>query len=535
MKLTRVAGADAATATVPQFSLPRDYNAATFFIDRHGAEGRADKTAIIDDAGTTTYGALAEQVNRAGNALRALGLRQEDRFAVCMLDTAAFPAVFWGGIKAGLVPIPLNTLLTTKDYAYMLRDSRVKALVVSAALYDKIAPALEDQPFLEHVIIDGEGEGNLASRLAAASPDMAAAPTTCDDAAFWLYSSGSTGAPKGVIHCHSHLAATNTLFGQGVLGVREDDVVFSAAKLFFAYGLGNGMTFPFGAGATVVLLAERPTPESVMRTLGTHHPTIYYGVPTLYSAILADRATAGHKGSDRLRVCVSAGEALPAEVGQRWEERFGVEILDGLGSTEMLHIFLCNPPGKRRYGTSGIAVPGYDLDIVDEAGQSVGDGEIGELVVRGPSSALGYWNQREKSRHTFRGAWTATGDKYTREPDGYFVYAGRADDMLKVSGNWVSPFEVETALVAHPAVLEAAVIGDEADGLVKPHAFVVLKDGFEADEALIADLKAFVKARLAPYKYPRWIDFVDTLPKTATGKIQRFKLRDQVKEESGDA
>lgn len=539
MQLTPIAGADtrSAPADTPSFSLPRDYNAASFFIDRHLSEGRAGKPAVIDDAGSFTYADLAERANRAGNALKALGLRQEDRFALCMLDTVNFPAVFWGGIKAGLVPIPLNTLLTPKDYAYMLRDSRVKALVVSTALYDKIAPALEDQPFLEHVIIDSgdDAEDNLAARLAAASPQLEAAPTTSDDIAFWLYSSGSTGAPKGVMHCHSHLAATHELFGQGVLGVREDDVVYSAAKLFFAYGLGNGMTFPFGAGATVVLLAERPTPAAVMRTLGTHHPTIYCGVPTLFAAILADRATAGHTGSERLRMCTSAGEALPAEVGQRWEQRFGVEILDGLGSTEMLHIFLCNPPGKRRYGTSGIAVPGYDLMIVDENGRPVADGEIGELLVRGPSSAMGYWNQRAKSRHTFRGAWTATGDKYSREPDGYFVYAGRADDMLKVSGNWVSPFEVEAALIAHPAVLEAAVIGDGPDGLIKPHAFVVLKEGHEPDEALTEDLKAFVKSRLAPYKYPRWIDFVDTLPKTATGKIQRFKLRDQVKEEHRDA
>jgi 4-hydroxybenzoate-CoA ligase/benzoate-CoA ligase len=352
------------------------------------------------------------------------------------------------------------------------------------------------------------------------------APTTADDVAFWLYSSGSTGAPKGAVHLQRDLAATAVLYGQNVLGVRPDDVVFSAAKLFFAYGLGNGMTFPLHAGATAVLLHERPTPEAVMKILKDHQPTIFYGVPTLYGSILADPNNQREAGSTRLRICTSAGEALPEDVGRRWEERFGAAILDGLGSTEMLHIFLSNRHGEVRYGTSGMAVPGYELKIVADDGHEVAQGEMGELVVKGPSTAVAYWNQREKSIQTFRGAWTHTGDKYYVDEDGYYRYAGRGDDMLKVGGIWVSPFEVEGALIANEKVLEAAVVGyPDGEGLIKPKAFVVLQGGINAGQALVEELQAFVKNRLAPYKYPRWIEFVETLPKTATGKIQRFKLR----------
>lgn len=329
------------------------------------------------------------------------------------------------------------------------------------------------------------------------------------------------------MHLHRDLVATAELFGRGVLGVTEDDVLFSAAKLFFAYGLGNGMSFPFYAGATVVLMSERPTPDATTRVLAEHNPTIYFGVPTLYGSTLAATGEVAERRSSRLRLCVSAGEALPADVGRRWEERYGVPILDGLGSTEMLHIFLCNHPGDIRYGTSGKPVPGYLAKVVDENGYEVPQGELGELVVCGPSAAVGYWNQRHKSINAFRGPWVHTGDKYYVDEEGYFHYAGRADDMLKVSGNWVSPTEVESCLISHPAVLEAAVVGAEDDkGLVKPRAFVVLKEGHEPGDEMTVELQNFIKSRLAPYKYPRWIVFVDSLPKTATGKIQRFKLRD---------
>jgi benzoate-CoA ligase family protein len=404
----------------------------------------------------------------------------------------------------------------------MLRDCRARVLVVSDALHEKVSPAAVASPFLRRVVKTSE----LAQLLAAASPDLDAAATCPDDVAFWLYSSGSTGAPKGAVHLHSNLVETARLYGTGVLGVNEDDVVFSAAKLFFAYGLGNGMTFPLHAGATAVLMAERPTAAAVMRTLKAHQPSIFGGVPTLFASILADPSLDRTAGSPRLRVSISAGEALPRHVGERWRERFGTDILDGIGSTEMLHIFLSNRHGDVRYGTSGKPVPGYDVKLVDSSGEPVADGEEGALWVRGPSACAGYWNQREKSLGTFHGPWTRTGDRYTRDADGYYTYGGRDDDMLKVGGIWVSPFEVESALGEHDAVLEAAVVGHPDDeGLVKPRAFVVLKTHDAASEALAAELKAFVKGRLAPYKYPRWIVFARELPKTATGKIQRYKLR----------
>ena len=521
--------------------LPREYNAAVEFIDANPAKGRADKTAFIDADGSYTYGELAERVNRAGNALRTLGASLETRVLMCMLDGIDFPAVFWGAIKAGCVPIPINTLLTANDYAHMLRDSRAPIAVVSEALLERFGPALADQPHVEQVVVaGGEPRGDaggaagtggtdrhqLANLLVAASPRLDAAPTTCDDVAFWLYTSGSTGTPKGSMHLHRDLVTTAEHYGVATLGIREDDLVYSAAKLFFAYGLGNGMTFPFHVGATTVVLAGRPTPDAVMALLREHQPTIFFGVPTLYGAMLALPPGGSGDGSSRLRLAVSAGEALPADIGTAWEARFGAPILDGLGSTEMLHIFLSNREGDVRYGTSGRAVPGYDLEVVAETGEPAAPGEIGELWVSGDSSAVAYWNQREKSLATFHGPWTRTGDKYVVDEEGYYHYCGRTDDMLKVGGQWVSPFEVESALLGHESVLEAAVVAAEDErGLVKPKAFIVPRAGVEADAVLAAALQEFVKDRLAPFKYPRWIEFAGDLPKTATGKIQRFKLR----------
>jgi len=503
--------------------IPRDYNAAEDLIGRNLEAGRGGKTAFVDDAGSYTYAQLAERVDRAANAIRALGIEREQRIAIAMLDGCDWPAVFLGAIKAGIVPVAMNTLLTPSDYQYQLRDSRARALFVSEPLLKSFEPIRNKCPDLKHVVVAGK---QLSDMLAAAPAKAAAAQTTSDDVCFWLYSSGSTGAPKGTVHLHSHLILTADTYAKQVIGIRESDVVFSAAKLFFAYGLGNALTFPMSVGATAVLMAERPTPDSVFKRLVEKKPTIFYGVPTLYAALLASPAFPKREQL-ALRTCVSAGEALPPDIARRFKERTGLEILDGIGSTEMLHIFLSNRPGEVRFGTTGKSVPGYQLRLVDDQGNVVTKpGELGELQIGGPTAAIMYWNQREKTKNTFQGPWTRSGDKYSVDEQGYYVYGGRADDMLKVSGIWVSPVEVEAALISHEAVLEAAVVGaEDRDKLVKPKAYVVLKPGQTASESLTTALQQHVKDKLAPYKYPRWIEFRDELPKTATGKIQRFKLR----------
>ena len=505
------------------------YNAAVDMVDRNVAEGRGSKIAFIDPARKLTYGELADSVARVGPMLETLGLQREDRFAMIMQDTIDFPALFWGAIRAGIIPIPLNTLLPVEQFRYILQDSRAKALFVSAPFLKTGEAAIAGITTLKTLIVVGDGPAghpNFAALMKAERP-APAAETCGDEVAFWLYSSGSTGMPKGVRHVHSSPRETAKLYAQPLLGITESDVCFSAGKLYHAYGLGNGMSFPMSVGATTALLPDRPTPGAIFEVLRREQPTLFFGAPTLYAMMLADPACTPENGSKRLRWCVSAAEALPEHVGTEWKKRFGVEILDGLGSTEMLHIFLSNQPGKLRYGTSGIAVPGYDLRLVDDKNADVADGELGELLVRGPTAAEGYWNQREKSRRTFEGEWTRTGDIYVRDADGMYRYCGRNDDMFKVSGLWVSPFDVESALISHPSVLEAAVIAkDDEDGLLRPKAFVTLKDGAKRDDTLREALKEHVKQQIGMWKYPRWIEFVDGLPKTATGKTQRFKLRE---------
>jgi benzoate-CoA ligase len=505
------------------------YNAAADLIERNLVAGRGAKTAFIDDRGHYSYAGLAERVSRFANGVRRLGVHPEQRILLCLHDTIDFPTAFLGAIKAGIVPVAVNTQLSPEEFAFMLADSRARAVVVSAPVLPAMTAALAQLPEPRPTVIVAGAElraGSLAALLADSPATFDTTPTHPDEPCFWLYSSGSTGRPKGTVHIHSSLVQTAELYAVPVLGIAESDITFSAAKLFFAYGLGNGLTFPMAVGATSVLMAERPTPAAVNRVLREHRPTIFFGVPTLYNAMLVS-PDLPRPDELALRRCVSAGEPLPQEIGRRWSARLGVDILDGIGSTEMLHIFLSNRPDELRYGTTGKPIPGYPLKIVDEEGRSVRRGEVGDLLVGGPTSAALYWNNRERSRSTFNGAWTRTGDKYFEDADGYYVYCGRSDDMLKVSGMYVSPAEVEAALIAHEDVLEAAVVGaPDADGLIKPKAFVVVKPGTRADDDLALALEHHARTMLAPFKCPRWIAFLDELPKTATGKIQRFKLRD---------
>ena len=507
-------------------------NAALYFVDRHVAEGRGLKTAFRE-AGelrrSLSYGELKELTAAIAGAMLRAGLRREERVILLVLDQIEFPALFWGALKAGIIPVPLNTLLAASVYADIIRDSRASGLFVSSELYETVRPVLKECPSLSKIVVIGakmrEGAVSMEAFVRGADP-VEPVDVTADEPAFWLYSSGSTGKPKGVRHVHGSLRYTCDTYAARVLGIEETDTVYSAAKMFFAYGLGNAMSFPMSVGATAVIHNGRPTPRIATDILIREAPTVFCGVPTLYAAMLHHWDTTAPPAETALRLCISAGEALPEDIGKSWHDSTGVDILDGVGSTEMLHIFLSNRPNDVVYGTSGTAVPGYRLRLVDEAGNDVPPGGIGELLVCGSSAADGYWNQRDKSRATFEGVWTRTGDKYQLTEQGRYVYCGRTDDMFKVSGIWVSPFEIEQALVAHPAVLEAAVVARRDDeGLEKPKAYVVLKQ--EAGDEVLDGLKDFVKDSIGKWKYPRWVEAIDQLPKTATGKIQRFKLRDR--------
>jgi 4-hydroxybenzoate-CoA ligase len=507
-------------------------NAAAYFVDRNAESGHRDKIAFIEASGagrSLTYAELGRESGKLADLFQRHDIHPENRVALLCLDQIEFPILFWGAMKAGVVPVALNTLLSTEVYQVILADCRARALFVSRELLPVVAPILSNHPYLKAVFVIGgepaEGTLSFAGELARGEPrpTVAASPDEC---AFWLYSSGSTGQPKGVRHVHSSLKYTADTYGAQVLKIREDDVVYSAAKLFFAYGLGNAMTFPMSVGATAVLFAGRPTPDAVFGVLDRHKPTVFCGVPTLYAALDAELESGRAKVTAPPRTCISAGEALPEEVGLKWRRFTGVDILDGVGSTEMLHIFLSNRAGEVVYGASGVPVPGYDARLADEHGVEVGEGEIGELLVRGGSAASDYWNRRGQSRSTFQGHWTHTGDKYEKLAGGRFRYCGRTDDMFKVSGIWVAPFEIEQALTAHPAVMEAAVVPKrDGDGLEKPKAFLVLKPG-ASSQNLEAELKELVQTKIGKWKYPRWIEIAAELPKTATGKIQRFKLKE---------
>jgi len=528
--------------------LPDQFNAATYFIDRHIPEGRGEKIAIEAGEARVSYRQLWERVNRFGNSLRQLGVRIEERVFLLLLDTPEFAVSFFGAIKIGAVPVPVNTLLKTSDYHYILNNSRARVAVVSEALYPQLQ-GWKKLRYLQHVIVVGGAQPattdkntqSFAGLIEQNSPSLEAEPTSKDDAAFWLYSSGSTGFPKACVHLQHDMVVCAERYAMGILGMTESDRCFSVAKLFFAYGLGNAMYFPLAVGATSILWPGPPKPQQVFEIIERHRPSLFFSVPSNYAALLAHKrnqvgtAAPGCPGEpstpdfdlSSVRYGISAGEALPAALFHRFKERFGVEILDAIGSTEVLHMFIANRPGAVRPGSSGQIIPGYEARVVDEDDEPAKPGDIGNLLIKSDSTCSHYWNQHEKSKNTIEGNWIRTGDKYYQDADGYFWYAGRSDDMLKCSGVWVSPIEIEAVLIEHPAVQEAAVIGREDDDeLLKPAAYVLLKNGSTGTAGLARELQEFVLSRLPVFKRPRWVEFVDELPKTATGKLQRYKLRE---------
>jgi benzoate-CoA ligase len=523
---------------VLDLNLPRHFNAAEHFVGRNLAAGRAGKVAIEYGDEQITYGQLQVEINRVGSALRReLGVRLEERILLLLPDGPEIVYSFFGAMKIGAVPVPVNTLWKSPEIEYVLNDSRARVVIVHDTLLPRIlAVPRAGRRFLEHVVVVGAAEAAepvhaFAELRAAGDASLDPAPTTSDDAAFWLYSSGSTGSPKGCVHLHHDMPYCAAAYGQGILGMTEADRCYSIAKIFFAYGLGNSVYCPFSVGATAILSPLAPTAPTVYSIIERHRPTLFFSVPTNYGMLLSYQRNGGEFDLSSIRYAVSAGEALPPALYDRFKRRFGKDILDGIGSTEVLHIFISNRPGEIRPGSSGKLVPGYEARLVDEEGQTVPAGEIGNLLVSGDSTCAGYWNQHEKTRDTIQGRWIRTGDKYSQDADGYYWYAGRSDDMLKVGGIWVSPIEVENTLLKHPSVQECAVIGREDHAqLIKPAAYVVLRPPAAAAPELARELQQFVCAHLADYKRPRWVEFLPELPKTATGKIQRFKLRDMAKE-----
>ena len=512
--------------------LPTTFNVATHFVDRHIREGRAQKIAFECGEERVTYGQLYERVNRAGNMLKKLGVRPEERVALLLLDTPEFAYCFFGGIKMGAVPIPINTMLKPHEYEYILNDSRARVLIVSEQLLPQVqAIEKEKLRYLKTLVVFGQapqGANSFEQLLDESSPELEAEPTSKDDAAFWLYSSGSTGFPKGCVHLHHDMVICSELYAKNILGITENDRFFSVAKLFFAYGLGNGLYFSLSVGATSILWPGSPSPPNIFSVIEKHRPTLFFSVPSNYATLLSYHREGGAEFDlSSVRYGVSAGEALPAAIYHRFKDRFNVEILDAIGSTEALHMFIANRPGAARPGSSGQIMPGYEARIVDENGNDVPDGEIGSLLIKGDSVCTCYWNQHEKTKEAIQGHWIRTGDKYYRDGDGYYWYVGRNDDMMKVKGMWVSPIEIESALLEHPMVQEAAAIGcEDGNKLVRPAAYIVLKNGMNSSPQTIEEIKQHLLSRLASYKCPQNFEVVSDLPKTATGKIQRYKLRE---------
>ncbi|MBI2761254.1 MAG: benzoate-CoA ligase family protein [Chloroflexi bacterium] len=513
----------------PAVTVPRDLNIATEYIDKPASQ-YGPSPAYLCDGVTLTYADLLEQVNRAGNTLASLGIEIEQRVAILLPNLPEFVTAFFGAIKIGAVATPISTAVTPNEHAQLLADSRARAIVTTAPLWASLRARRAEFPFLRHVLIVGDGpesgEQDFRALCEAASTTLDAAPTTCDDVAFWLHTSGSTGTPKWAVHLHRNMLYAEQLYAAPIIGMRPGDVILSGGPCFHAYPLGITTYFALRAGATVVLNPQRSTPARMYELIREHGVTVFAGVPTLYAQML-QAAASENADLATVRLCLAAAEPLPADLLRRWRSRFGVEILDGIGTTEALHVFISNRVGDVRDGSSGKAVPGYEVRLLDDEGAEVGPGEIGNLAVSGGSLFAGYWNRHEVTRRMLHGPWYYPGDKYLRDADGYYWYQGRGDDMLRVSGHWVSPAEIEACLISHPSVLEAAVVGKaDADELIKPKAFVIVQPGVEGNDALSEELKSHVKANLAPYNYPRWVEFVTDLPKTATGKIQRYKLRE---------
>jgi benzoate-CoA ligase family protein len=528
-------------------TLPEMFNVATHFVDRNVQEGRGAKVAIECGDEQITYQQLLENTNRVGNALFALGVRSEERVLLLLLDTPEFLYSFFGAIKIGAIAVPVNTQAKPQDYEYILNDCRARVALVSEPLLAHLQSIPKGKlRYLQEIVVsetnqNSQSQGqqsqthhSLQSLMHSASPELQAALTHKDEPAFWLYSSGSTGASKGCVHLHHDMVVCCELYAKGILRMKESDRCFSVARLFFAYGLGNAGYFPLGCGATTILSPGRPVPATIYSDIERYRPTFFFSVPTNFAALLAHQREDGREFDlTSVRQAISAGESLPATLFHRFKGRFGVEILDSLGSTETLHVVIANRPGEAKPGSSGKIIPGYEARIVDEEGNAVANNEIGDLLINGDSTCSGYWNKHEKTKETFVGNWFRTGDKYFQDEEGFFWYAGRSNDVFKVHGLWLSPAEVESALITHPAVREAAVVArEDQDGLTKAAAFVVLNAAFTASELLVHELQELVGQRIGGYKRPRWIEFLSEIPKTATGKLQRFKLRELQDRES---